>query len=236
MTRDRSKNPPKSAAELMAELQKDPEYAARMRQREEQQRANTENYSQAAEPVLKELRARGFLVNTIGELRQSKTEYRAAVPILLHWLPRISDPQVNEDIVRTLSVPWAKPAAAPALIEEFRKAEGDEIRWAIANGLAVTADDAVFEDLVQLVGDKAYGKAREMLALALGNMQAPRAITVLLDLLDDEQMVGHAVAALGKLNAPAARVRLKDLTQHPIDWVRKEAKKALASIDQSALH
>ena len=145
MTRDRSKNPPKSAAELMAELQKDPEYAARMRQREEQQRANTENYSQAAEPVLKELRARGFLVNTIGELRQSKTEYRAAVPILLHWLPRISDPQVNEDIVRTLSVPWAKPAAAPALIEEFRKAEGDEIRWAIANGLAVTADDAVFE-------------------------------------------------------------------------------------------
>jgi len=75
-----------------------------------------------------------------------------------------------------------------------------------------------------------------MLALALGNMQAPRAITVLLDLLDDEQMVGHAVAALGKLNAPAARVRLKDLTQHPIDWVRKEAKKALASIDQSALH
>jgi len=40
----------------MAELQKDPEYAARMRQRAEQQGANTENYSQAAEPGVKELK------------------------------------------------------------------------------------------------------------------------------------------------------------------------------------
>jgi len=75
-----------------------------------------------------------------------------------------------------------------------------------------------------------------MLALALAHMQDPRAVTVLLDLLEDEQVVGHAVMALGKLKAPAARVRLKELTQHPIDWVGKEAKKALASIDQSELH
>jgi hypothetical protein len=220
----------------MAELQKDPEYAARMRQREEQQRANTENYSRAAEPVLKELRARGFRVNTIGELRQSKKDYRAAVPILLRWLSRISDLLVKEDIVRTLSVPWAKPAAGPALIEEFRRAENDEIRWAIANGLAVIADDGVFGELMQLVKDKRYGKPREMLALALGNMQDSRAVTVLMDLLNDEQLVGHAVMALGKLKASAAQVRLQELTHHPTDWVRKEAKKALASLDQSALH
>jgi len=220
----------------MTELRKDLKYTVRMQQREEQQRVNAENYSRAAEPVLKELGARGFRVNTIGELRQSNAEYRAAVPILLHWLSRISDPQVKEDIVRTLSVPWAKPAAAPALIEEFRKAESGEIRWAIANGLAVIADDAVFEELAELVYDKGYGKAREMLALALGNMQDSRAVIVLMDLLNDEQVMGHAVMALGKLKASAARVRLKELTDHPTDWVRKEARKALASIDQSALH
>jgi HEAT repeats len=236
MTRDRSKSPPKSAAELMAELQKDPEYVARMRQREQQQRSNVENYSRIAEPILKELGARGYRVNTIGELVQGKAEYRSAVPILLHWLPRITDPQVKEDIVRTLSVPWAKPTAAPGLIDEFRKADNAELRWAIANGLAVIADDSVFEDLVRLVQDKGLGKAREMLALALGDMQDPRAVVVLMGLLEDEQVVGHAIMALGKLKAHAARARLKELTGHPTEWVRKEAKKALAGVGESPLH
>jgi HEAT repeat protein len=229
-------NPPKSAAELMAELQKDPEYVARMRQREQQQCANAENYARAAEPVLNELGAKGFRVSTIGELRQRKLDYRSAIPVLLHWLLQISDPQVKEDIVRTLSVSRAKPAAAPALIEEFRKAENAELRWAIANGLAVVADDTVFEEMVQLIQDKEHGKAREMLTLALGNMRNPRAVAVLMDLLNDEQVVGHAVMALEKLKVPAARVRLEELTRYPTDWVRREAKKALASIDQSALH
>lgn len=236
MTRDRSKNPPKSAAELMAELQKDPEVLARMRQQEQQQRANVENYLRIAEPVLKELGARGYRINTIGELVQGNTPYRSAVPILLHWLPRISDPQVKEDIVRTLSVPWAKPTAAPALIEEFRKADSAALQWAIANALAVVADDSVFEDLVRLVQDTGFGKAREMLALALGNMQDPRVVAVLMGLLADEQVVGHAVIALGKLRAHAARSRLEELTRHPTAWVRKEAKKALANIGDSPLH
>jgi len=220
----------------MAELQKDPQYVARMRQQEQQQRLNAENYLRAAEPVLKDLKAHGFQVHTIGELRHGRSKYRAAVPILLHWLSRMSNPQVKEDIVRTLSVPWAKPDAAPVLIEEFRKVENDQIRWAIANGLAVVADDAVFEELVQLLHDKGHGQAREMLALALGNMQDPRAVTILVDLLDDAQVVGHAVVALGKLKAPAARARLKELTQHPTTWIKRAAKKALASINKSALH
>jgi hypothetical protein len=42
------------------------------------------------------------------------------------------------------------------------------LRWAIANGLAVIADDLVFEDLVRLVQDKGLGKAREMLAGSAG--------------------------------------------------------------------
>jgi hypothetical protein len=127
-------------------------------------------------------------------------------------------------------VPWAKPAAAPVLIEEFKAANdptGEGLRWAIANGLAVVADDAVFEQLLHLVQDKQYGKAREMLVVALGNMKDPRAVAVLMNLLDDEEVVGHAVMALGKLKAPAARARLTILLQHSKDWVRDEAMKGI---------
>lgn len=239
MSRSRSNDPPKSAAELMAELQQDPEYIARTRQREQQQRKNTETYARAVAPVLKDLAAEGFRVSTIGELRQSKLEYRSAVAILLQWLPQISDLQVKEDIVRTLSVPWARPEAAQTLIEEFKRADdatAPGLRWVIANGLAIVADDSVFDELVQLVEDRGYGKAREMLALALSNVRNPQAIGVLMGLLDDEQMVGHAVMALGKLNAAEAQSRLRDLTRHPTEWVREEARKSLAIIEGSALH
>ncbi len=234
MKRDRSKDAPKSAAELMAELNADPDYVARMRQRDRQQTENVEVYQRAAAPVLRELVAAGFNVQSLGELRQTGAEYPTAIPILLRWLPRVENAQVKEDLVRTLSVPWAAPEAMPALIAEFKRADGQErygLRWAIANGLAVAADDAVFDQLVALVTDRNYGKAREMLALALGNCRDPRAVNVLIELLADEQVVGHAVMALGKLKPKAARSHIQGLLKHPEDWVRAEATKALAGID-----
>jgi hypothetical protein len=235
MSRDRSRDPPKTAAELTAELQKDPEYRARMQRREQQQRENAESYNAAAEQVLKDLGAIGFRVNTVSELRHERRQYRAAIPTLLRWLPRISDRHVKEEIIRTLSVPWAKPTAAPVFIDEFRKAEDEGVRWALANGLEVVADDAVFEDLVQLVRDKNNGKAREMLAVALGNMKDPRAVAVLIDLLGDAEIVGHAVMGLGKLKPAAAREHLEDLTRHPTEWIRDEALKALKGM-KAELH
>ena len=73
-----------------------------------------------------------------------------------------------------------------------------------------------------------------MLALALGNMHNPRAVDVLTDLLDDEEVVGYAVMALGKLRASAARERLETLTKHPNKWVRREAQKALSRLKSSS--
>ena len=239
MSRDRSKDPPKSAAELMRELQKDPEYVARMRHRERQQQDDIAGHRRVMAPLLNELAATGFRVNSLVELREGGANYGTAVPILLQWLPRMSDRHAKEDIVRTLSVPWAKPAAAPALIEEFKAAidpRSEGLGWTIANGLAVVADDSVFEELLHLAQDKQYGKAREMLVLALGNMKNPRAVTALMNLLDDEQVVGYAVMALGRLKAPAARGRLQELTQHTTEWVREEARKALTSIEPSGTH
>src|SRR5262245_44823998 len=139
VARDRSEDPPKSAAELMAELQQDPESIARMRAQQRQRRASVESYAHAAAPLLKDLAAIGFHLDTVGDLRHCRTEYRSAVSTLLHWLPRILDLNVKEDIVRTLSVPWAKPDAAWGLIEAFETADDPAqagLRLTIANGLA----------------------------------------------------------------------------------------------------
>jgi len=72
-----------------------------------------------------------------------------------------------------------------------------------------------------------------MLALSLGNMKNQRAEDVLIDLLDDDEVAGHAIIALGKLKSKKAYPAIKRFLIHPKSWVRNEAKKALAKIDKA---
>lgn len=228
--RDRSGDQPKSAAELMAELQRDPEFVARQKQQEDDRQRSIERYRAAARGVLADLAAAGFEVEAVGDLRRLG-KYAKAVPVLARWLPRVEDAAVKEDIVRTLSVPWARDVA-PLLLSEFEQAEDPGLRWAIGNALEVLANDDIADELIGLATNRQYGKAREMVTVGLGKLKHPRVTDVLLDLLADEEVVGHAVMALGKLRAKEARSSIEPLLKHPKPWVRKEAKKALANIDR----
>ena len=234
MSRDRSNDPPKTAAELMADLESDPEYVARMKSQQEQRLKAVEQSLRNAKPILLDLASAGFYVDSVADLFNRKMNYEKAIPILLSWLTRITDPAVKEDVIRALTVPWAKPTAALPLIQEFRRAADSSsagFQWAIANALSVVADDSVFDDVVQLVRDGRNGKAREMFALALGNMKNPQAVRVLTDLLGDAKVVGHAVMALGILKANDARSSVEKLASDPKKWIRKEVQKALAQMD-----
>jgi HEAT repeat protein len=208
----------------------------KLEEKEQQRQRIIAINSKASAPVLAELAAAGFNLEWVTDLYSKKLNYKSVIPILLKWLPQIENLDVKEDIVRALSVPWAKSIAAPLLVTEFRKMENESntgIKWAIANALSVVADDHVFTEIVEFVMDRRHGKAREMLALSLGNMNDPRAQDVLIGLLDDEDVVGHAIIALGKLKSVKARREIERFTTASKTWVRKEAKKALAKIDKA---
>ncbi len=194
-------------------------------------------YDSDAAGIIQELRRAGFDVAGVGDLYNRKLSYKSAIPILVSWLPRVANPIVKEDIVRALSVKWARATAAPKLlVTEFERAEdptGAGLRWAIGNALEVLANDDIADDLIRLATDRRYGKAREMVVLGLGKLKDGRVTGVLLNLLEDDEVVGHAVMALGKLQAKTARSRIEPLLSHPKPWVRKEVKKALASIDKA---
>lgn len=198
------------------------------------QQAITINKRDSA-PVLSDLAEVGFQLEWVSDLYSKGYLYKDAIPILLDWLPRIDNLDVKEMIVRALSVTWAKPIAAPVLIREFlqSKTEPDTgLRWTIANALSVVADDSVYDEIVNLVRDPQYGRAREMLAVSLSNMKNPEVEGVLIDLLSDEVVVGHAIIALGKLRSQKAYQKIKHFLKHPKSWVRKEAKKALNRIEK----
>ena len=73
-----------------------------------------------------------------------------------------------------------------------------------------------------------------MLALALGKMRDPRALSILVDLLKDEEISGHAIIGLGKLGAAPARPYLEPFLDNSKSWIRNEAKKAIARIDRES--
>ena len=222
---------------MIDELRRDANFALQSQRGSEHREMLRAEAERAAVPVLTDLRQSGFAVESVADLYVEKLDYKEAVPVLLHWLPRISNSDVKQSIVRALSVRWAKPTAAAPLIKEFRAASdprGNGIKWAIANTLSVVADDGVVESIVSLVRDKQHGKSREMLALALANMRCETVLPVLVELLEDKQVAGHAVIALGKLKAKGVRPLIEPFLQHKEAWVRREAKKALAKIDKES--
>lgn len=142
------------------------------------------------------------------------------------------DTKTLTELVRALSVPWSKPDAAGPLFELFRWVEdstGLGSRWAVGNALDVTWEDARFHDLVGLVRDRSYGRAREMVVLGLDRSKRPEAGDVLIELLDDSVVSGHAVEALRKLKVPGARAGLERMLDDDRAWVRKGAQRALAA-------
>jgi len=202
---------------------------------EEQRQKRLLQIRQASVPILKDLAQIGFHLEWISDLFNRKYDYREAIPVLMDWLPLVENKDIKEEIVRALSVPWAKPRAASLLIHEFKKADNSEelsLKWAIGNALAVVADDSVFSEIVELVRDRQHGRAREMLAVSLGNMSNPGAVDVLIELLDNNDLVGHVLMGLSKLKAEKARAKIETFLTHPTAWVRSTAKKALYRIDQ----
>ncbi|SDI90748.1 HEAT repeat-containing protein [Frankineae bacterium MT45] len=187
-------------------------------------------------PLLAELAAVGFPASSVSELRESGARYRAAVPVLVKFLDQTEDPRQRQEIVRALSVPWAGAEARGPLIREFKTVPlewgpaGDSLRWAVGNALEVLFDDASFTELVELAEDPVYGKARQMVVLGFGKSKRPEAVGLLLGLVDDPDVDGHAVKALGKLKAPSARAALEAKLDDKRAWVRSEARKALARL------
>lgn len=188
------------------------------------------------EPVLADLAAIGRPVRSLSDLRRSGSKYRDAVPVLLRWLPLVTDPKVEEELVRALSVPWAKPAATVPMIDLFRRLDtsvdptGLGLRWAIGNALDILFDDESFDEFAELATNRRYGKARQMVVLGLGRSKRPEAVDMLVKLADDPDVDGHAVKALGKLKAAAARTTLETKLDDSRAWVRSEARKALAKL------
>jgi hypothetical protein len=211
-----------------------------------------------AAPIIDALNDLGYKVGTLAELRHQDRDWKAALPLLLYWLPLVDDDlDIKQEIVRCLSVPWVGNKATTDLIADFKKYApilprptnlwvGNQLReipeeekklgpyfslaWAIGNALSIVDVGGFEEQIIELCRNPKYGMARQMLVLGLGRLPSPEAEETAVELLRDEQVQTHAIGALGKRKSKRALFELERLLSDKRSAVRKEARKAITKI------
>jgi HEAT repeat protein len=156
-----------------------------------------------------------------------------ALPILLGSLPRLQHANHRAAVVQAITEPWARPEAAKTLIDEFIsvRSEGNLVRWTIGNALSEVADDSVIDPLETIILDQSYGRDREMVALAFARMRdKAHAVSVLIRAASDEAILGHVLWALRLIADQRARDVFARHVDHPIPWIRKEARRGLEKL------
>jgi hypothetical protein len=168
-------------------------------------------YEDSAQGLLLELSHLGFDVTSMRGLK-GYGDYRAAVPVLLKWLTRVSYLPLAEDIVHVVSVGRFKNLVVPELLKLFRNppkvqrltSSGawvdatEQLRATLGYNLSKFAGPALSDDLIALALERKYGTARSSIVSALPRTRDPRAKKVLEDLIDDPSVGALAVKALGK--------------------------------------
>lgn len=181
------------------------------------------------EALLAEIREKGVRINSINDLIRIDARYRDLVPILLKYLNLFRDEVDKQWIVRCLGAKGFTEATGP-LLEEFHRSNNASYKWATGNTLAIIKDRSAWKEMIDIVKDRSHGTARQMIVIALGEMKIPEAKPVLVDLLTDPEVAGHAIIGLAKYGDPSVAAYIAPLRHSSVAWVRKEAEKAIRKL------
>lgn len=175
----------------MAELESNPEYVKRRREREEELAHRRRFRERAEEPLVRDLRLAGCQVGSVWDLVGSNDDYLAAIPVLMEHMELEYPDRVREGIFRALAVPVLDLEDWNLLLTHFDQ-ESREVKWAVALALAANAREANRDQLIKLVGDARHGKSRSVLAEVLWRFR-DRRVDSLLTALESDPEIGPSV-------------------------------------------
>jgi hypothetical protein len=187
--------------------------------------------------IAADLAAVGIDVEDAWDINPAQTpNYRNAIPVLTQWLSKATEPQNLQSLAHALHHPSAKKLALKPLIDLFTDTashplEDKQWRWSVGDTIGTLWDDRYFDDLSSIVTDRSYGMERQMIVEGMGRSKLPAAVDVLISVLDDPEVEGHALSALRRLRTERARPYFDERLNHEIEWIRKEARVGLARLD-----
>ncbi|MCC7387822.1 MAG: hypothetical protein IT431_03550 [Phycisphaerales bacterium] len=186
-----------SAAEFAGQLNREPAYQAKLAAQADQ----SARVRAAELALLERLGEMGYQVESLTDLVERYAPLPAdLVQALLRHLATEDHPNVQEAVVRALAAARSVPAAP--LIALFEGTSSEALRWAVANTLAEARPSEAAAWIQDAVHNEGYGRAREMLLLALARTSPPgRANVALASLLGS--FPGHAALGLAESGTSA---------------------------------
>ena len=157
----------------------------------------------------------GRFVNNVEFFCASEIDERAAMPVFLELLPRLTDRRLIGAVAGHLRRPWARPAAFAVLHEAFLRLAtvDDSTSWSLGDSMANAARIQELPLLLAIVNDSTYGRARQMVVSSLARFRrSPDVRLALILLLTDEDVALHAMSALrATIGAADALPYLQDI-------------------------
>ena len=114
--------------------------------------------------------------------------------------------------------------------EHLAWALGESIRQALQRHRALRKHPTLWAAIETVVADRRIGKGREPYVMLLGQYGGPSRAPLLIQLLDDPEVMGHALYALRLLGVPGAEEKARALLDYRRGWIRKEAKSYLKKV------
>lgn len=184
-----------TAAELMAQLAADPEYRARVAERDAAIERRAAASRREQQELTADLAAVGVEVASVWDLVNTGQPYPAAVPVLLDHLRRPYSEKTKEGIARALAVPEAKDAW-DLLFAEFESnpdTKSNGYKWALGCALAVIARiTGRTDEALRLLRDERHGMSRGALLDAVA-FAKDKSMRTLISELADDPLLGEQV-------------------------------------------
>jgi hypothetical protein len=165
---------------------------------EEERLKREAEYRHAEAPLVDELRAAGFQVQSAWDLVNTPGSYPKAVPILLAHLPRPYPAAVREGIARALAVREAS-CGWEVLTRLYQDEHEVRAKDGLAVAIAAAANDELISDVIALARDTSQGPSRLLLLGALERSADPRARAALMDLGTDPDLTKEIQVILRRL-------------------------------------
>lgn len=155
-----------TAAELMAQLQSDPEFVARQQKKELELKERRRCLRIEEEPILVDLRKVGLDIESVWDLVNTSSKYTEAIPTLIKHLILPYQDVIRGGIARSLAVPEAK-SIWRTLVNEYKKeptgGSGLGAKEGLACALSATVTEDTLSEYIDLIKDKSHGESRGLL-------------------------------------------------------------------------
>ena len=181
----------------------------------------------------------GRFVNDSRYFDNSAFDSRAATPVLVEVLPRLTDPGVIETVALHLKNPAARPSAFGALHTAFLEwgtASRGRVGWQLGEALVNAAPLREAPVLLDIVTDPRYGVNRQQIVLGLPRFR--RALDTertLRELIHDPEVAQQAMYALRRLIGPQLTVDALEGVRrsHPDTVLERQARHEIRKISRA---